>query len=246
MTDGTVNPQGDGQGQGGGAWTAQLKDDLKGNEFFNQFQTVSDFGKWGLETSGKLKDAEGKLNSAITIPGEKATDAERAAFYAKLGRPETPDKYELDPITGLPEGLTPDPEGEKWFKGLAHELGLTPAQAKRLHSEAIKRLVHDPIKAAEAARDKSREASITTLKKDWPGNTYDENTALVGRFMDKFATPEVRKIFDETGIGNNPVLVKWVHSLAKGLSEDKFVRSDGSAPKKTEPGQLRYPSMEAK
>lgn len=246
MADGDQqNLQGDGagQGNGGAAWTAQLRDDLKSNQFFNQYQTVSDLGKWSLEADGKIKDAEGKLSKALFVPGEKASEDEVKAFRTKLGVPDKADAYDLK-IEGaeLPQGMTVKAEHEAWFRGMAHKLGLNPSQAKTVFTEGIKNLFVEPLKAQMAERVKAQESGMTALKTEW-GSAFDENTTLVDRAIKQFGTPELQKELDDSGRGNSPALVKAFLAIGKAMAEDKFV-TGGAAGDKRKPGELYYPSMQ--
>jgi hypothetical protein len=65
----------------------------------------------------------------VPLPKEGATDEEWAAFYARLDRPEAPEKYEFGAFEGAPEGFSMDPEFEKAFRAEAHKLGLNKKQA---------------------------------------------------------------------------------------------------------------------
>lgn len=66
------------------------------------------------------------------IPVKDAPQEEWDKFYASLGRPETPDKYELsDKFEGLPDG-TDLTESRKMAAELAHKIGLSPQQANAL------------------------------------------------------------------------------------------------------------------
>jgi hypothetical protein len=73
------------------------------------------------------------VGSSIRVPGENATDEEKAAYLDKLGRPKTPTDYKLDVPKDLPEGLPYDGEFAKAAAAKAHELGLTQAQLAGLH-----------------------------------------------------------------------------------------------------------------
>lgn len=65
-----------------------------------------------------------KAGRTVTIPKDDADETERNAFLAKLGRPESPDKYEFD----LPEDA--NKETVDWFRTAAHKHGLSSKQAK--------------------------------------------------------------------------------------------------------------------
>lgn len=51
------------------------------------------------------------------------------------------------------------------------------------------------------------------------GANYEKTIASVGRVMDKFATPEIRQAFDDTGAGNHPQIVRFLAALGNQFSE---------------------------
>jgi len=234
--------EGDGLG-----WRAALPTDLQNNETLSSFKEVKDLGaahldlttKYG-EATKKASELEGRLKDALFIPGDKATDQERAAFYGKLGRPETADKYDLKRPT-LPEGMTYDEAGEKWFRETAHKLNLSAAQAAALYDEYNGRM-GGVIKDIEAKRTKAAQDGLETLKKQW-GGQFDTNMELVKRATAAFLDDESKKFMDESGLGNHPVLVNLFAKLGKAMAEDKFVRGQPSG-KQPQPGSFHYPSME--
>lgn len=73
------------------------------------------------------------IGSSIRVPGDDATDEEKAAFLDKLGRPKTPADYKLEPPKNLPKELPYDTEFAKAASAKAHELGLSQAQLAGLH-----------------------------------------------------------------------------------------------------------------
>jgi uncharacterized protein YdcH (DUF465 family) len=233
-----------GEGDGLG-WRAALPADLQGNETLTSFKEVKDLGAGYLdlttkhtELGKKVTDYEGKLKDALFIPGDKATDEERASFYTKLGRPEAPDKYELT-RPKLPDGMQYDEEGEKWFREQAHKLGLSKAQAAQIF-EGYNARMDGIVKDIEAKRTKAAQEGVETLKKEW-GPEFEANLNLVKRATEAFLTPDDKKFMDESGLGNHPVLVKLFQRMGKALAEDKFVA--GRITKTTPTGAFDYPSM---
>jgi hypothetical protein len=81
----------------------------------------------------KAYNQEKLLGNRIPLPGKDATPEELNEFYAKLGRPETADKYELKAPADMPEGLPYDGEFAKRAAAEGHKLGLTQAQMAGLH-----------------------------------------------------------------------------------------------------------------
>lgn len=236
----------------GGEWRAQLSDDLKANETFTPFKTVSDFAKAHLETAGKAAELEGKIKDALFVPGEKATDDERNAFFGKLGRPEKAEDYVIAELDA--NGITDEKVREAvkarttediaWFRGAAHKLGLTKAQAESLFGEYAKRN-GEYFAQMEGQRQKSLDDAMTALKSDpeWAGENLTKNLAVVNKAMEVFGSPELKQVFDSSGLGNNPAFVKFFYKVGKAMGEDKLIQ--GGPGGGGEKG-WHYPSMEEK
>lgn len=84
------------------------------------------------------RELETDVNKALKVPEADAPAEEWNAFYGKLGRPESADKYELKLNTEtVPEGFPYDENSAIEFRTWAHEAGLTPAQAQTLHDKFV-------------------------------------------------------------------------------------------------------------
>lgn len=84
------------------------------------------------------RELETDVNKALKVPEADAPAEEWNAFYGKLGRPESADKYELKLNTEtVPEGFPYDEKSAIEFRTWAHEAGLTPAQAQTLHDKFV-------------------------------------------------------------------------------------------------------------
>lgn len=237
----------------GGEWRAQLSDDLKANETFTPFKTVSDFAKAHLETVGKAQELEGRLGKAVIVPGEGAKDEDWAAFYGRLGRPEKADDYALAEFP-VPQGLTDQnvveaikkrgAEDLAWFRGAAHKHGLTKGQAEQLFGEYAQR--HGEYFAAmEQQREQAMVAAMTELQKDpeWSGEKMKVNLGVVEKVLATFGTPELKQWFDATGQGNNALIIKFFHKVGKAMGEDNLITGGTAGAKKD---GWSYPSMDEK
>lgn len=209
-------------------WMASLPDAHKQNPNFAQFKEAPLV--W--DRFDKLLKAEGSM---ITIPGEGASEAERAAFYGKLGRPETPDKYSIAKPGDLPEGIPYTPEGEKAFREQMHKLGVSDAHAKAtwdwywgMSKQGF--AMHQKAEADKAkAEEQATEAALNTLKGEWKGDDFKVNSELATRAFKKFAgdSIEANKLIAETKIngvalGDHPVFLKLFHAIAKAVGDDQM------------------------
>lgn len=55
----------------------------------------------------------------------------------------------------------------------------------------------------------------------------EQTTTMIGRLMDEFSSPEDRRIFDETGLGNHPAFVRLVLNLTNALMEGEPTPAGG-------------------
>jgi len=202
-------------------WMASLPDAHKQNPNFAQFKEAPLV--WDRFDS--LLKAEGSM---VTIPGEQATDEERAAFYSKLGRPETADKYTFTKPADLPEGVPYSPEVEAAFKAQVHKLGLTDAQAKAQWDWYFG-MSKEGFAKQQQAEQQANEAAINSLKDEWKGDEFKVNSELAARAFKKFGgeKPEVAKFIEETkvnglALGNHPIFLRVFAAIGKAIADDSM------------------------
>jgi len=202
-------------------WRAQLSEDLRDNEAFTGFEKIGDFANDYLTTKGSATELQGKLDNSIPKLGENATDEDRAAFFTALGRPETEDKYELTKPTDMPEGMPYSEDVEKGFKTAAHALGLSQTQMQGLFGWYMEGTA-GAFKADAEARQTASDAGMEAIKKEH-GDLYPEYVKTVDRAVQMFGGDEFKKFMDDSGMGNNPAIVKTFYNIGKAMSEDTFV-----------------------
>lgn len=222
LDNGGNNDQNNGGGNNAPAWTAQLDKDLQGNERLTSFKTIGEMGKAFLDLEGKSKDA-------ITLPGENATDEERAAFFTKIGRPEAADKYVFTNPAELPEGYTP--EVETAMKGIFFKANMTASQAEVVNAEYVA-LLKQGQEMQQQQEKEAREKAVNALKDEWKGDAFKENTELAVRAFTKFGGDDAKKFIEETKInglalGDHPVFIKIFASIGKAIADDSSFSGRG-------------------
>jgi hypothetical protein len=212
--------------QGQQRWFEDIEgDDLRG--FAGRFPTKADLVKHAREVSARVKDA------ILPLP-ENATDeqkaAHRKAVNAVIGVPESPDGYKFpDP----PEGRTLTAEEktsrETWAKRF-HDAGV-PASA----AEAMVAAFREDIEAAtaESARQvkAAREKTVADMRKEYGGD-YEGHMKAAGNALRRFGGEELADYLDETGLGNDPRLMKAFVKIGMQLGEDGMIGlADGAESK---------------
>lgn len=165
-----------------------------------------------------------RLGSSINIPGQNASEEERAEFLKKLGRPETPDKYTLPDFSTLPEGLKPNESFVKALSAEAHKRGLNNDQHMGILQEILKFEV-DAAKQAEVEEQNQMRERVETLRKEF-GSAYDQRVALAKKTFETFAVPEERGEFDKR-YGSDPLIIKMFSKMGERLLEDRSIDGTG-------------------
>ena len=156
----------------------------------------------------------------------KKQELVKAKQEADAAGNKVPEKYEFK----LPEGQALDTGLLDKVTPVMKELGLTQVQAQKLVD------VYAPyIKEQSAALVKqSQEESMKVfnqMKTEWKDQTNKllgaepaKELAYAAKFINKFGSPELRQMFNDTGVGNHPELVKLLVAAGKAISEDAMPR----------------------
>ena len=168
--------------------------------------------------------------AAASTEGDKGTDGDKSA-----GAPE---KYEFK----APDNVTLDDGVIAEFSTVAKELGLPQDAAQKVIDKLAPKLAAQNAQAIEQAMIKANTEWLNAAKtdKEFGGEKLDENLAVAVKALDRFGTPELRKLlgkFDAktnptgTGLGNHPEIIRAFVKAGRAISEDKFVTGGNQPPK---------------
>jgi hypothetical protein len=186
------------------------------------------------------------LTPAASLLGESGNETKAEAPQTEQpGKPEQegkeaeviPTKAEDYKIEFAPETQV-DTELLKWFQGWAFErkMPLSEAAAMAKQYEGMVKSRSQELEQKQSVQLKEQEAAWREQSMKSLGANRDEGMAAINRFMKEFAGEAdhpLRKLFDSTGLGSHPEMVKLAASVGKRLGEPAFVRSNSSAPAKT-------------
>lgn len=186
--------------------------------------------------------AEAVATAAQTQPAPASTEApaakQEAAQTQEPAKPEgAPEKYEWK----APDGKEYSPEAINAFEGAARKANLTQAQADAFLSELAP--------AMEARTQSAIEAQVAQWEKDaksdkeFGGEKFDENIAKAREVIDTYATPELKTLLAQSGLGNHPEMIRMVLKFAGAVSEDAFVGGRGGKQADASLAQRMYPNM---
>lgn len=160
----------------------------------------------------------------IAIPGENATDDEKAAFYQAIGRPEEPEKYEFKPAADLPGEIEFNDELMKGFREEAFRIGLTGEQFNAAVNFQA-RIAAGQMKAQQEAAEAEYASTLSKLKGEF-GGRYDEVIAQCNKAVETFGLGDVLR---EHGLLNNYAFIKALAGIGEKISEAKLKGDPGSA-----------------
>lgn len=145
---------------------------------------------------------------------------------SKLGVPREPGGYKLQ-RPELPQGVAYDEAFEKAALPVAHKLGLTPSQVQGLLDFYAGHQSQSAQTAMRGRLDDETQA-IGLLQQEW-GGAYDAKVGQAARAARYFGGEPLIQFLNQSGMGNNPELVRAFAKVGSMMTEDtlKIGRSHG-------------------
>jgi Sec-independent protein translocase protein TatA len=144
----------------------------------------------------------------------------------------------------LPEGMTTNAEALTEFKTVAKELNLSQEQAQKLvdlQAKTVQSIGDATQRAWKSTVDTWTKDTIQTL-----GANYQQELRFVAKAIDRFGSPELRQVLNETGIGNHKEIVSLLMKVGKTVSEDSFANGKAGASASKSAAQTLYPNHPSK
>jgi len=167
-----------------------------------------------------------------TVPAAAPTTAEAPQTNA----PTAPEAYDFKSAEGKVQ-----PAVLAKFEGIARELGLS--------QEAAVKLIDSVSPAMQEAANAQRQHTIAAWENaakadpEFGGDKLGENMATAKKALDKFGSPELTKMLNDTGLGNHPELIRAFFRAGQQISSGSFVPSGQGQSKSGDAGSKLYPTM---
>ncbi len=192
-------------------WTSSLSPEYQNLPNFSKFKDVNDLAKSYVNLE-KLVGLE-----KIPMPKDEKDQAGWDMVYNRLGRPESPDKYEVK--LGLAEGLQVPDEVFGSLKKRAHSLGMSTKQLQGIldHWSELEN------NALNQRNEQMKQAEISTeteLRKQLGAN-YETSKKNVEAFIRSFVKKESQEAFLNQ-IKTDRDLFETFYNASKGLGEDSL------------------------
>jgi hypothetical protein len=152
-------------------------------------------------------------------------------------KPVVPEKYEFK----APEGTQLNPEVIGKFEGVAKELGLSQEAAQKVVDAMAPQLA--AAQAAQFETIKTGWADSARTDKEFGGDKFAENLAVAKKALDTFGTPELRTLLNDTGLGNNPEIIRAFYRAGQKISGSNFVAGGAAGAAPTSAAATLYPNQ---
>lgn len=190
------------------SWRDSIAEDLRADPSLTKFSTLDDLAK-------SYKHLERSFGSnKISIPSEHATEDDWKQVYRKLGQPEKLEDYKIK----APKDSSLDEDFVKQFSENAFKAGVLPKQAEQLLGWYHQAVQADVEKQKQTVEHQGQQV-VQELKKEW-GMAFNEKIMRAQSAVKEFGGDELVTFLNETGLGNNPVLVKLFAKLGDLTKED--------------------------
>lgn len=181
-----------------------------------------------------------------TNPAPAAEGAEQKPIPSMLGDTPTeeapkqepapepvPEKYEAFKDS---EGNSYDPEQVADFAAVAKELGLSQEKAQKMFG--VMRPAADKYVREEHMKRVEGWVKASQEDKEFGGSGFKANLGVAAKAYKEFATPELRQLLDQSGLGNHPEMIRLFYRIGQKVSQDTGVTGAGAP----EPKRRMFPN----
>jgi hypothetical protein len=199
------------------SWKDSISEDFRNDPSIEKFTEIDALAKSYINATKMIGQDK------IVIPTKNSSQEAWDEAYAKLGRPESADKYALDvksEVVNLDEGAI------KSFTENAHQLGLNNKQAQGI-LEFYKNNMEGTAQQAKIDTETAQSQAEQQLRQEW-GRDFDGKVKQAGALAKANINPEVldMTLSNGTRLGDHPEIIKGFAKIANMMSEDKIVSTE--------------------
>lgn len=152
----------------------------------------------------------------LRMPKDEADEAGFNEVYARLGRPEKPEGYTLQPPADTPAEVTAA------FQQAAHKAGLSGKQAGAV-MDFYRTAIEAQAQQLEHRAGTEYDATNAALKEEW-GNAFDNKRHAIQKLIVNAGGKEALDAFNAIGGGRNALLLKTLAKIADSQAEPSTLR----------------------
>ena len=202
------------------SWKDTISEEFRNDPNISKFTEIDALAKSYINATKMIG------SDKIAVPNNNSTDDQWNEVYAKLGRPESPDKYQLD----FKSEVAPvDENAIKSFAEVAHKTGLNEKQAQAI-LDFYKQNSENSVQQLKIDTETAQAQAEQQLRQEW-GKQFDENINKAAAVAKANMSNDVldMQLKDGTRLGDHPDVIKGFAKIAGLLSEDKVVTTESES-----------------
>jgi len=202
------------------SWKETISEEFRNDPNISKFTEIDALAKSYINATKMIG------SDKIAVPNNNSTDDQWNEVYAKLGRPESPDKYQLD----FKSEVAPvDENAIKSFAEVAHKTGLNEKQAQAI-LDFYKQNSENSVQQLKIDTETAQAQAEQQLRQEW-GKQFDENINKAAAVAKANMSNDVldMQLKDGTRLGDHPDVIKGFAKIAGLLSEDKVVTTESES-----------------
>jgi hypothetical protein len=202
------------------SWKSSISEEFRNDPNIEKFTEIDALAKSYINATRMIGQDK------VAVPNKNSTDDQWNEVYAKLGRPETPDKYSLNVESDV---VNMDENAIKNFAEQSHKLGLNNKQAEGI-LDFYKNNMEGSLQQAKIDTETAQAQSEQQLRSEW-GRDFDSKVQQAGALAKANINPEVldMQLQDGTRVGDHPEIIKGFAKIASMMSEDKMVATESES-----------------
>lgn len=199
----------------GDGWKGALVEEYRNNPSIAPIKDINSMVKSFLHAQSMVGA------NKVVIPGKNATKEEFDAFYAAIGRPESPEAYSIPKVE---DQKSFDFQANKEFREAMWGLGVPDTAAKGIYDYLVK-VAENEFKTMNDTMVAEKAKVETELKAEW-GAAYQQNMAMALRLVDAFADEKAKEAL-KGELGSNQDLIRMFAKIGSMAMEDNALGLGG-------------------
>lgn len=184
------------------------------------FQNFSDFGDLAKSYKHASQMIGADENDVFKVP----KDGDLSAVYERLGRPESPDKYESDALSDGPLSEMVDKERISEVKELLHEKGV-PQEAFDGLMQWYANDIQQSMQQQQQNVEQAINNNIDAVKEEL-GTAFDSRMRQIDQFIDQHGDEQLGELIDNNPhIFTHPSFIKMMANVAPQFMEDSGTKT---------------------
>lgn len=145
----------------------------------------------------------------------------------------------------IPDGMEAMPEHGTKFLDIIGDQKMAPRDRAQALIDLQGAVMQSAAEKIGQAFQQVRDGWVSEAKanKDWGGDKLPKTLEGIGKLLEVHGSPEVRKLMDETGAGDNPHMIAFLNKMAGLLNEPSPINGGSPTAQQKSLAESLYPSM---